>query len=73
VSESGDDMFSLAKAHKAFTDEGTLSSATLAKRFEDNIAAFISLVEAAKYYPCLKKTWIEFLGERPDPIMERVQ
>src|SRR5258706_6539539 len=29
------DMFSLAMAHQAFTPEGTISNATLAKRFED--------------------------------------
>lgn len=67
------DMFSLAMAHQAFTPEGTLSNTTLAKRFEDNIAAFLSLVEAAKNYPCLKKAWVEFLGERPDPVTERVE
>jgi len=67
------DMFSLAMAHQAFTPEGTISNATLAKRFEDNIAAFLSLVEAAKNYPCIKKAWVEFLGEKPDPITERVE
>src|SRR4030095_8557439 len=46
------DMFSLAMAHQAFTPEGGLSNATLAKRFEDNIVAFMSLVEATKNYPC---------------------
>jgi NAD(P)H-dependent FMN reductase len=67
------DMFSLAMAHQAFTSEGTISNATLAKRFEDNIAAFLSLVEAAKNYPCIKKAWVEFLGEKPDPVTERVE
>ncbi len=58
------DMFSLAVAHQAFNADGTLSSDTLSKRFEDNIMAFMSLVEAARNYPCLKKAWIEFLGEK---------
>ena len=31
-------MFSLAMAHKAFTPEGAIADATLAKRFEDNIS-----------------------------------
>ncbi|HXH17651.1 MAG TPA: NAD(P)H-dependent oxidoreductase [Chitinophagales bacterium] len=66
-------MFSLATAHKAFTPEGNIEDATLAKRFEENIAAFMSLVEAAKNYPCIKKAWIEFLGEKPDPAIERVE
>jgi chromate reductase len=67
------DMFSLAMAHQAFTPEGTISNPTLAKRFEDNIVNFMSLVEAAKNYPCIKKAWVEFLGEKPDPVTERVE
>lgn len=67
------DMFSLAMAHQAFTPEGTLANTTLAKRFEDNIVAFMNLVEAQKHYPCIKKAWVEFLGEKPDPVTERVE
>ena len=67
------DMFSLAMAHKAFTADGDLNDATIAKRFEDNLIAFMSLAEAAKHYPCMKKTWVEFLGEKPDPVTERVE
>jgi chromate reductase len=66
-------MFSMAIAHKAFTPEGTIADATLAKRFEDNLVAFMSLVEAVKHYPCIKKAWVEFLGEKPDPVTERVE
>ena len=66
-------MFSLATAHKAFTPEGNISDETLAKRFEENLVAFMSLVEAAKNYPCMKKAWVEFLGEQPDPATERVE
>jgi len=67
------DMFSLAMAHKAFATNGDLNDATLAKRFENNLIAFMSLAEAAKHYPCIKKTWVEFLGEKPDPVTERVE
>lgn len=67
------DMLSLATAHQGFNAEGKISNETLAKRFEDNLIAFMSLVEAAKHYPCLKKGWIEFLGEKPDPVTERVE
>lgn len=67
------DMFSLATAHQAFTPQGNLSNEILAKRFEENIIAFMSLVEAAKNYPCIKKAWVEFLGEKPDPVTERVE
>ena len=66
-------MFSLASAHKAFTADGKMSDETLVKRFEDNIVAFMGLVEAAKNYPCMKKAWVEFLGEQPDPVTERVE
>src|SRR5436189_5679109 len=40
------DMFSLAMAHQGFTPEGNIANPTLAKRFDDTIAAFMSLVEA---------------------------
>lgn len=42
------DMFSLATTYQAFKPEVNLRNETLAKRFEDNIVAFISLIEAAK-------------------------
>lgn len=67
------DMFSLATAHKAFTPEGAIADERLAQRFEGNIRAFMDLVEAAKHYPCMKKAWVEFLGEKPDPATERVE
>ena len=67
------DMFSLASAHKAFSADGDLNDAKLSQRFEDNLIAFMSLAEAAKHYPCIKKTWVEFLGEKPDPVTERVE
>src|SRR6185503_10972988 len=63
-------MFSLAMAHKAFSPEGIIADPTLQKRFEDNIIAFMSLAEAAKHYPCIKKAWVEFLGEKTDPVTE---
>lgn len=67
------DMFSLAMAHQAFNEDGSLVNAVLGKRFEENIVAFMSLVEAAKNYPCMKKAWVEFLGEQPDPNTEKNQ
>ena len=67
------DMFSLATAHQAFADDGTIKDPKLAKRFEDNIVAFMNLVEAAKHYPCMKKAWVEFLGEKTDAVTERVE
>jgi hypothetical protein len=66
------DMFSLGMAHQAFVN-GAVKNFTLAKRFEDNIIGFMNLVEASKHYPCIKKAWVEFLGEKPDPVTERVE
>jgi hypothetical protein len=43
------------------------------KRFEENLIAFMKLVEAAKNYPCIKKVWVEFLGEQTDAVTERVE
>jgi chromate reductase, NAD(P)H dehydrogenase (quinone) len=67
------DMFSLATAHEALTGEGEIANPMLRERFTGNLVAFMSLVEAAKHYPCIKKAWVEFLGERPDPVIDRVE
>jgi len=67
------DMFSLATAHKALTPEGTIADPALARRFATTVTAFMDLVEAAKHYPCVKKAWVEFLGEHPDPVIDRVE
>jgi NAD(P)H-dependent FMN reductase len=66
------DMFSLAVAHKALAD-GTIADATLNKRFEQNVNAFLDLAEAAKNYPCMKKAWVEFLGEPPGMPTDRIE
>ena len=67
------DMFSLAQAHNAFADDGRLKDEKLQKRLESTLGCFLDLVEAAKHYPALKKDWIEFLGEKPDPATDRVE
>jgi len=67
------DMFSLAAAHSAFGDDGKILDDPLAKRLDDNVAGFMELVEAAVVFPCVKHAWVEFLGERPDPAIDRVQ
>jgi chromate reductase, NAD(P)H dehydrogenase (quinone) len=67
------DMFSLAQAHNAFTEEGRIANPQLQERFDTNIANFMDLVEAAKHYPCVKRAWVEYLGEHPDPVIDRVQ
>jgi chromate reductase len=67
------DMFSLAQAHQAFGDDGTLRSAELQQRFDATISCWLQLVEAAKHYPTMKTQWVEFLGERPDAATDRVE
>ncbi len=65
------DMFSLAMAHKAFVDD-SIADAALRARFERTVQAFLSLAEAAKHYPCMKRAWVEFLGEPPGVGDDRV-
>jgi chromate reductase, NAD(P)H dehydrogenase (quinone) len=67
------DMFSLAQAHKAFDAEGRIANEQLQERFEVNVANFMDLVEASKHYPCIKRAWVEYLGEHPDPVLDRVE
>ena len=67
------EMFSLARAHQAFDDDGRIADAELQNRFDAAVAGFMDLVEAAKHYPCMKTKWVEFPGERPDPVLDRVE
>lgn len=66
------DMFSLAMAHKAFSGD-RIADPALQQRFERNLHAFLDLAEAARNYPCLKKAWVEYLGEPPDMPEDRVE
>ena len=65
------DMFSLAMAHKALAGDD-IGDAGLRARFVQTIQAFLSLAEAAKHYPCIKRAWVEFLGEPPGAGVDRV-
>ena len=65
------DMFSLSMAHKAFNGDD-LADAKLRTRLEGTVRAFLSLAEAARHYPCIKKAWVEFLGEPPGAGLDRV-
>jgi NAD(P)H-dependent FMN reductase len=67
------DMFSLAQAHKAFDGEGRISDPQLRERFDANVVNFMDLVEASKHYPCAKRAWVEYLGEHPEPELDRVE
>ena len=65
------DMFSLATAHKALVD-GEIADQALRGRLEATVRAFLSLAEAAKNYPCIKRAWVVFLGEPPGVGVDRV-
>lgn len=67
------DMFSLARAHEAFDAEGRIANAALQERFDTTITKFVDLVEASTHYACAKRAWVEFLGEAPDPVTDRVE
>ena len=67
------DMFSLAQAHQVFDAQGKIANPQLADRLDQTIAGFMALAEAAKYYPCAKAAWVEFLGEQPNSPIDRVE
>jgi chromate reductase, NAD(P)H dehydrogenase (quinone) len=67
------DMFSLAQAHSAFDERGRLANERLQERLERTIRGFLELAEAAQRYPLMKTAWVEFLGEKPDPVIDRVE
>jgi chromate reductase, NAD(P)H dehydrogenase (quinone) len=64
-------MFSLAKAHQTFDLSGRIGDLQLQDRFDANIINFMDLVEAATHYSCVKRAWVEYLGEHPDPAYDR--
>ena len=67
------DMFSLAQAHRGLDADGQIADPQLRDRFEQTVVGFMDLVEASKHYPCVKTKWVEYLGERPDPAIDRVE
>lgn len=64
-------MIRLAQAHTAFDADGHLADKTLQERFDGNLANFMELAAAATHYPCAKKAWVEYLGERAEFADER--
>ncbi|MGW7369882.1 NADPH-dependent FMN reductase [Streptomyces sp. NPDC054841] len=60
------DMFSLAKSHQGFTEDGLLADSGLQGRLAETVMAFLSLVEADVSYVCLQRRWYEFLGDRTE-------
>ncbi|MFI1970532.1 NADPH-dependent FMN reductase [Streptomyces cinnamoneus] len=68
------DMFSLARAHEGFTEDGLLADAGLQQRLTETVTAFLSLVEADTRYVCLRRRWYEFLGDRTEaPVTQRAE
>ena len=52
---------------------GRIADAALQERFDTNIVNFMDLVEASQHYPCVKGAWVEYLGEHPQPVIDRVE
>jgi chromate reductase, NAD(P)H dehydrogenase (quinone) len=67
------DMFSLPQAHRVIGPDGRITEPEVQARFESNIINFMNIVEATKHYPCVKQAWVEYLGEKPDPAIDRVE
>jgi NAD(P)H-dependent FMN reductase len=65
------DMFSLGMAHTTMVG-GDIVDPALRARFDATLRSFLSLAEAAKHYPCIKRAWVEFLGEPPGVGEDRV-
>jgi chromate reductase, NAD(P)H dehydrogenase (quinone) len=42
-------------------------------RFDTNLVNFMDQVEASTHYPCIKRAWVEYLGEHPEPALDRVE
>ncbi|MFI9271243.1 NADPH-dependent FMN reductase [Kitasatospora sp. NPDC052896] len=63
------DMFSLASAYEAFTEDGQLADSGLQQRLTETVSAFLSLVEADTRYVCLQRRWYEFLGDRTEALI----
>ncbi|MFE0193767.1 NADPH-dependent FMN reductase [Streptomyces sp. NPDC059008] len=68
------DMFSLAAAHKGFTEDGQLTDDGLQQRLGETVTAFLRLVEADTRYVCLQRRWYEFPGDRTEaPVTQRAE
>ncbi len=60
------DMFSLSRAQEMLDESDRITDPKLQERFESTVVAFMDLVEASTRYPCVKRAWVEFLGERTE-------
>jgi chromate reductase len=65
------DMFSLSMAHQALAGDD-IADPALRTRFDMTIQSFLSLAEAATHYACMKRAWVEFLGEPVGAGLDRV-
>jgi hypothetical protein len=54
------------------SETGIDGAASRARPVAPSTEAFLALAEAAKHYPCIKRAWVEFLGEPPGAGADRV-
>ena len=66
------DMFSLAQAHLAFVTTGRSPMRSWAAALS-NAGRLHGPGRGLDHYPCVKSAWVEYLGERPEPAIDRVQ
>jgi NAD(P)H-dependent FMN reductase len=66
------DMFSLAQAHNAFADDGCLARRAAADPVRQHHRRALGFGRGIHALPVVKRAWVEFLGERPDPVIDRV-
>jgi NAD(P)H-dependent FMN reductase len=68
------DMFSLARAHEGFAQDGRLADPGLQERLAATVWGFVHLVEADVRYVCLQRRWYEFLGDHTEaPVTQRAE
>ena len=64
---------SLPGVRGGLTAEGRLADGQLRQRFDTKLIHFMDQVEASTHYPCVKRAWVEYLGEHPEPALDRVE
>jgi NAD(P)H-dependent FMN reductase len=48
-------------------------SASLRRGSLNTKLADLAAASASTHYPCVKRAWVEYLGEHPEPALDRVE
>jgi hypothetical protein len=60
-----------AQAHKSLVD-GDITRRRATGPLREEPAGLLVAHRTAKHYPCIKRAWVEFLGEPPGAGVDRV-